>query len=534
MPCRSRAAAGVHPGGLTLRPPGVMCGVWARRVFRALPVLPWARAVLCAVLRCVAPCGGHVPPRGGLWAASWAAATVQHSRQPQLQSAAVSCNLLQSTAVRFSVLQSSAFSCSHQQAGLLLSAAPCRCRLLSSAVRCSQLLSAAVSCCLLQSAASAVPQPHYQSRDYWGSAVSVLPRGCVARSWLWAWLPRVGEPGSLMPGASPCWVPRGGSAWRTPSCWLPRHRWGYGGPLRCPLPLGHSHQLQSLAARCGQLQPAAARRRCSHWQHAAVVCSHLQLAAVFCSLVQSHCCSSCSSPAAVRNLWTLQQHPNPVTNHGTIGALLSQRLQLTPAPLPIKGLWGCCTPVLQPQLQLLSISISAATLLLLPPQLSWCCSTPAEAYCSQPPPRYQSRGYGGAALWCCSCCWSCSAAEALLLHRCRSCCSCLSAAALVLLLTSAYPRPVTIRGAMGVLHSGAAAAAAAAEQQHFSCHTYGAAAAAILVLLHTCCILLQPTPAPSLFEGLWECCILVLQLQLQLVSSSISAAADMSQLLQLS
>ena len=70
-------------------------------------------------------------------------------------------------------------------------------------------------------------------------------------------------------------------------------------------------------------------------------------------------------------------------------AILRSVLQLyNPAPLPIEGLRACCSPVLQ----LLSSSISAATLtpqLLLP---SWCCCALAATHCSQPLPRYQSRG----------------------------------------------------------------------------------------------------------------------------------------------
>ena len=67
-------------------------------------------------------------------------------------------------------------------------------------------------------------------------------------------------------------------------------------------------------------------------------------------------------------------------------------LQPTPAPLPIKGLWGCCTLVLQQLLQLLcngtSADLTAPALQLTSPQrhfscphmslllqLSWCCCT---------------------------------------------------------------------------------------------------------------------------------------------------------------
>ena len=73
-------------------------------------------------------------------------------------------------------------------------------------------------------------------------------------------------------------------------------------------------------------------------------------------------------------------------------------LQPTPAPLPIMWLWGCCTggpptavaaaaAVVQ---QLFSCRIAAQ-------QPLGCCSMWAAALCSPPPPRYQCKGYGGAA-----------------------------------------------------------------------------------------------------------------------------------------
>ena len=237
-----------------------------------------------------------------------------------------------------------------------------------------------------------------------------------------------------------------------PSCWLPRHRWGYGGRPPLPTTLGPqpsaavaSSLLRSAAACCSP--PPSAVVIGSMLQSCAVICSLLQSSAAWCShtavsavvpaaaLPQSVTCGHCSSaPAplpimgllgygclstAVRSLQTLQQHPSLLTNHGTIGALLSQRslrlsllqpllhsvccrrhsLQPTPAPLPIEGLWGCCTL----GLQLRSSSISAVTLMVQLLQPSWCCSTPAAAYCGQPPLRYQSRGYGDAAP-CCFCC----------------------------------------------------------------------------------------------------------------------------------
>ena len=43
-------------------------------------------------------------------------------------------------------------------------------------------------------------------------------------------------------------------------------------------------------------------------------------------------------------------------------------LQPTPAPLPIEGLWGCCTLVLRLPRPVRSSSISAATLMLQLPQ----------------------------------------------------------------------------------------------------------------------------------------------------------------------
>ena len=90
------------------------------------------------------------------------------------------------------------------------------------------------------------------------------------------------------------------------------------------------------------------------------------------------------------------------------------------------------------------------------------------------------------------------------------------------------PGPVTNRWAAGVLVTGAVAA----KQQHFSCHTHAAAAASVLVLLCTCCNSLQPTSALLLIEGLRGCCTMVLQLLLQVLSSSIAAAALALHLLQ--
>ena len=140
-------------------------------------------------------------------------------------------------------------------------------------------------------------------------------------------------------------------------------------------------------------------------------------------------------------------------------------LQPTPAPLPTKGLWGCCTSCTQVELSQLLKPAScgcfcAAAALPQPvydsrasgvlPQL--CCGScswfPAAAlvlqlHCCQPPPRYQSRGYGGAAI-----------AALPLLLTCSTCSSRCPAAAGVLQAHSSHPRPVTNQGAMGGLHSG--------------------------------------------------------------------------------
>ena len=151
-----QAAAGVHPGRLTLRPPPPppRSDVWCVRP-PCVPCAPCAPAGARRAPRCVVSCGAT------LW---WACATTRwalgcvmgRSRgaaQPSA-AAAVCCSLLQSAAVNCSPLQSSAVSCSHQQA-----AAVCCCQL-QAAVACCCPQPAAVSCCLLQSAAFCCSQLH--------------------------------------------------------------------------------------------------------------------------------------------------------------------------------------------------------------------------------------------------------------------------------------------------------------------------------------------------------------------------------------
>ena len=80
-------------------------------------------------------------------------------------------------------------------------------------------------------------------------------------------------------------------------------------------------------------------------------------------------------------------------------------------------------------LQLSGSSIAVAAVLLQLQLLYFCCCIHAAAHCSQSPSRYQSRDYG-------------------VLH----CSDCHAAVpALVLLLSAAFPRPVTNPGTMGVL-----------------------------------------------------------------------------------
>ena len=99
-------------------------------------------------------------------------------------------------------------------------------------------------------------------------------------------------------------------------------------------------------------------------------------------------------------------------------------------------------------------------------------------HCSQPPPRYQSRGYGSAAV---------AAPGPQRTHRC--CCTRCNAAALALLLHCSQPPPRYHRGAMGLLL-----------QPHSSCSAHTVAAAARV------CIPTAAKPAPLPIKGPRGCC----------------------------
>ena len=114
----------------------------------------------------------------------------------------------------------------------------------------------------------------------------------------------------------------------------------------------------------------------------------------------------------------------------------------------------------------------------------WCCGScswfPAAAlvlqlHCYQPPPRYQSRGYGGAAI----------VALRLLLACCTYSRRC-PAAASVLQAHNSHPRPVTNRGAMGRLRSG------------HSFRTAAVAAGVLQLLLCRSCCVAKPAVSTSL------------------------------------
>ena len=123
-------------------------------------------------------------------------------------------------------------------------------------------------------------------------------------------------------------------------------------------------------------------------------------------------------------------HAAAVAAHCLLQPLCSNSLTPTHAPLLVQELWGCCTSCLW---------VAAAVLQQL--QSAFCCSFRTAAHCSQPPPCYQSGGYGSA-----------SPAARWLLWPCCSSCSLFPAAAFVLHLTAANPHPVTNPGAIGVLH----------------------------------------------------------------------------------
>ena len=141
-------------------------------------------------------------------------------------------------------------------------------------------------------------------------------------------------------------------------------------------------------------------------------------------------------------------------------------LQPTSAPLPIKGLWGCCTD--SPP----TAAAVAAPVVQQP--LSCCCCTVAawllqHVRCSSLQPTFTSLPSEGLLGYCTSSLPAAAAAILLLQLRQLSGCSCHVAAFWLLLLhyrgsspcaaaacgrqlTAANPRAVTNRGAMGVLH----------------------------------------------------------------------------------
>ena len=238
-----------------------------------------------------------------------------------------------------------------------------------------------------------------------------------------------------------------------------------------------------------------------------------------------------------------QPHPRP-TAHASAPAPASPRtwrkegreggLQPTSALLPTQGLWGRCTSS-PPGCSCCSCScraaVGVAAFLLLPSssritatafvlqvlQPLLCCSLWAAAHCSQPPPRCQSRGYGGAAvaaillqspqrqLLCHSGCSSCPAAVVMQQHFSHCFRAAGTAAALLLqhvdcssLLPTPIPLPMQgLRGRCTRRLPAAAAAAAASccsgcgsfpaaaiSQQHFSsCRCTAGAAAAVLLQL---------------------------------------------------
>ena len=99
-------------------------------------------------------------------------------------------------------------------------------------------------------------------------------------------------------------------------------------------------------------------------------------------------------------------------------------LQPTPAPLPILGLWGCCTS-----------QVAAAGLV-----LQFACYNIVQhpLHCTRPLPCYQSKGYGGAA-----------PVVGLLQLLCYSYCCSYPGAALVLQRTVANPATLPIQGLWG-------------------------------------------------------------------------------------
>ena len=156
-------------------------------------------------------------------------------------------------------------------------------------------------------------------------------------------------------------------------------------------------------------------------------------------------------------------------------------LQMSLAPSHfLEGLWGCCSG----SLPIATATTSAVVLQWLrllshgmvvmqqhfsccfrAQQLLCCCSLWTAGHCSQPPPHYQCRGYGGAA------------PAAFLLQLPPSCRSGFSS----------FPTATVM-------------------QQHSSCCFRAAGAVAASLLQHVGCSSLQPTPAPLPIEGLWGCC----------------------------
>ena len=105
-------------------------------------------------------------------------------------------------------------------------------------------------------------------------------------------------------------------------------------------------------------------------------------------------------------------------------------------------------------------------------------------HCSQPPPRYQSRGYGSAAK-------AAPGPQRTYRRRCTRC----IVAALALLPHYSQPPPRYHRGAMGVL-----------QQPHSSCTARTAAAAAHVSRRFWHCIRTAAEPAPLPIKGPRGCC----------------------------
>ena len=188
-------------------------------------------------------------------------------------------------------------------------------------------------------------------------------------------------------------------------------------PPPTPLPI------EGLWGCCSGSHPptaTAAAAAVPQWLQQLSTCSSIS-ATAFTLVAQLLCCCSmwiaahsrcgCSSCPAAGVLQ--QQFSYCLCGTGAAVGLLLQyvscsSLQPTRAELPMRGLWGCCTSSLHRScraagaaaafsMQLSCSSNSAAAFAMQAQQPLCCCSMWAAAYGSQPPPRYQCRGYGSAA-----------------------------------------------------------------------------------------------------------------------------------------